>query len=166
MRTAAQFVDPTSIIFLKLALAMILGAIIGTERAILAKQAAGTLTFGLVALGSCLFIVTSNFVNSAYLGVANIQPLYLAAGVVTGIGFLGGGLIIFRGDTVHGITTAAGLWISTAVGLAVATGLYSIAIFTTLLTILVFTGMWYFEQRFKHWFIERNDSDDQPNRLS
>ena len=161
MRTAAQFVDPTSVIFLKLALAMILGAIIGTERAILAKQAAGTRTFGLVALGSCLFIVTSNFVNSAYLGVANIQPLYLAAGVVTGIGFLGGGLIIFRGDTVHGITTAAGLWIVAALGMAVGFGMYSVAIFATILSLIMLTGMWYVEARFKHWFEER-----KPDPLS
>ena len=154
MHTPAVFIDPTLVMFGKLLLAMLLGGIIGTERAILARQAAGTRTFGLVALGACLFIVITNYVDSAYLGVANIMPLQLAAGVVTGIGFIGAGLIIFRGDTVHGITTAAGLWIATAVGMAVGFGMYAVALFSTILTLLMFTGMWYVENRFKHWFVE------------
>ncbi len=138
--------------FAKLVLAILLGGIIGTERAILARQAAGTRTFGLVALAACLFIIITNYVDTAYLGVTNIAPLQLAAGVVTGIGFIGAGLIIFRGDTVHGITTAAGLWIVTAVGMAVGFGMYAVAVFATILTLLMFTGMWYVENRFKHWF--------------
>ncbi|KKW23613.1 MAG: hypothetical protein UY70_C0004G0008 [Candidatus Kaiserbacteria bacterium GW2011_GWB1_52_6] len=158
--------DPTLVMFGKIILALLLGVIIGTERSVVARQAAGMRTFGLVSMGAALFFLTANFVDQQYLGIVNFEPMFVVTGIVTGIGFIGGGLIIFKGDTVHGITTAAGLWVSTAVGLAVATGLYSIAIFTTLLTILVFTGMWYVEQRFKHWFIERNDSDDQPNRLS
>lgn len=144
--------DPTIVVFGKLLLAMLLGGIIGTERAVVARQAAGTRTFGLVALAACLFIAVSSYVDSAYIGVANIQPLQLAAGVVTGIGFIGAGLIIFRGDTVHGVTTAAGLWIVTALGMAVGFGMYAVAIFTTLLTLIMFTGMWFVEDRFKHWF--------------
>jgi len=144
--------DPTVIMFAKLTLALILGAIIGTERAVVARQPAGMRTFGLVALAACLFIVMSNYVDSAYLGIVNIQPLQLAAGVVTGIGFIGAGLIIFRGDTVHGVTTASGLWIVTALGMAVGFGLYAVAIFTTILALIMLTGMWYVENRFKHWF--------------
>lgn len=144
--------DPTMIEYGKLVLAMVLGAVIGTERAVLGRQAAGTRTFGLVALAACLFILISNYVDSAYLGVANILPLQLAAGVVTGIGFIGAGLIIFRGDTVHGVTTAAGLWIVTALGMAVGFGMYQVSIFSTVLALLMFTGMWYVENKFKHWF--------------
>ena len=144
--------DPTVVMFGKLVLAMLLGGIIGTERAILGRQAAGTRTFGLVALSACLFIVISNFVDSAYLGTVNIQPLQLAGGVVTGIGFIGAGLIIFRGDSLHGITTAAGLWIVTAIGMAVGFGMYAVGIFATVLSLIMFTGMWYVENRFKHWF--------------
>src|ERR1700683_4826654 len=118
------FVDTTTIMFVKLVLALILGGVIGTERAVLAKQPAGTRTFALVSLAACLFVLMSNYVDSAYLGVVNFQPLQLAAGVVTGIGFIGAGLIIFRADTVHGITTAAGLWIATALGMAVGFGMY------------------------------------------
>lgn len=146
------FVDPTMIMFAKLLLALVLGGVMGTERAVLARQPAGTRTFALVGLAACLFVIMSNYVDSAYLGVVNFQPLQLAAGVVTGIGFIGAGLIIFRDDTVHGITTAAGLWIVTAVGMAVGFGLYAVAIFATILALIVFTGMWYIENRFKHWF--------------
>ena len=152
MHTTAQFIDPTSIMFLKLVLAILLGGVIGTERAILARQPAGTRTFGLVALGACLFVVIGNYVNVAFLGVADVQPTYLAAGIITGIGFLGGGLIIFRGDSLHGVTTAAGLWITAAIGMAVGFGMYAVSIFATLLSLLMFTGMWYVENKFKHWF--------------
>ena len=154
MHTPALFIDPTVVMFAKLLLAMVLGGIIGTERAVIAKQAAGTRTFGLVALGACLFIVTGNFVDTAYLGVASLDPMRVAAGIIMGIGFLGGGIIVFRGDVVHGTTTAAGLWIAAGVGIAVGFGMYAVAIFTTILSLLMFTGMWYLENRFKHWFTD------------
>jgi putative Mg2+ transporter-C (MgtC) family protein len=149
-----QFADTTVIMFAKLVLAVVLGGIIGTERAVMARQAAGTRTFGLVALGACLFIITANYVNIALIGVSSFDATRVAAAVVTGIGFLGGGLIVLRGQTQHGITTAAGLWISAAVGIAIGFGLYGIAIFSTILVLLIFTGMWYLENRFKHWFTE------------
>lgn len=150
----APFFDPTIVIFLKLVVAIVLGGLIGTERAVMAKQSAGTRTFGLVSLGACLFIAISSFVDSAYVGLLNYDPLRVAAAIIMGIGFLAGGLIIFRSDGVHGATTAAGLWIATGVGMAVGFGMLAVAAFTTLLTLLMFTGMWYVEQRFKHWFTE------------
>ena|SRR3989344_537977 len=149
-----QFADTTIIMFAKLVLAVVLGGIIGTERAVMARQAAGTRTFGLVALGACLFVITANYVDLAHLGIVNFDPMRVAAAIITGIGFLGGGLIIFKGNSQHGITTAAGLWIAAAVGIAVGFGLYSIAVFSTILVLLIFTGMWYLENRFKHWFTE------------
>lgn len=152
MHGAQLFIDATSVMYLKLILAMLLGGVIGTERAVLARQPAGTRTFGLVSLGACLFIIVNNYVNSAYLGVIDFQPTYIAANIISGIGFIGAGLIIFRGNTVHGITTAAGLWIAAALGVAVGFGLYAVAIFTTLLTLVMVVGMWYVENRFKHWF--------------
>src|SRR3954471_220209 len=154
MHGVERFIDPTSVMFLKLFIAMLLGGIIGTERAILARQAAGTRTFGLVSLGACLFIIVNNYVNSAYLGVVDFQPMYVTAAIVTGIGFIGGGLIIFRGEALHGITTAAGLWIAAALGISVGFGLYAVAIYTAMLTLIMFIGMWYVEDKFKHWFIE------------
>ena len=165
MHTPALFMDSTLIEFLKLLLAMVLGGIIGTERAVLARQAAGTRTFGLVSLGACLFIVTSSYVDTAYLGIITFDPLRVGAAIIMGVGFLAGGLIIFRHDSIHGATTAAGLWIVTGVGMAVGFGMYAVAIFTTILTLLMFTGMWYVENRFKHWFVERGREHD-PNRAS
>ena len=163
MHTPALFIDPTFIMFAKLLLAIVLGGIIGTERAVLAKQSAGTRTFGLVALGACLFIVTGSYVDTAYLAAVSLDPMRTAAAIIMGIGFLGGGIIVFRGDAVHGTTTAAGLWIAAGVGIAVGFGLYAVAIFTTILSLLMFTGMWYLENRFKHWFVDHqyttNSSD-------
>ncbi len=152
MLDSTIFTDPTIVLFAKLLLAMILGGVIGTERAVLAKQSAGTRTFGLVSLGACLFIITGNYVDAAYLSVLNFDPMRAAAAIIMGIGFLGGGIIVFRGDAVHGTTTAAGLWIAAGVGIAVGFGMYAVAIFTTILSLLMFTGMWYLENRFKHWF--------------
>ena len=156
----AELMDPTLVMFGKLLLAMFLGAIIGTERAILAKQAAGTRTFGLVALGACLFVVTARSVDASYLGILNFDPMHIAAAIVTGIGFIGGGLIIFKNEALHGVTTAAGLWIAAAVGIAIGFALYAVAIFATLLALIMFTGMWYLESRFKHWF--EAHASDQP----
>lgn len=154
MKGAVLFADPTVILFAKLLLAMVLGGVLGTERAVLAKQSAGTRTFGLVALGACLFVITSSYVDIAYIGVLNFDPMRTAAAIIMGIGFLGGGIIVFRGDAVHGATTAAGLWVAAGVGIAVGFGLYAVAIYTTVLSLLMFTGMWYLENRFKHWFTE------------
>ena len=158
MQNAVQFIDPTAIIFAKLLLAMFLGGVIGTERAVLARQAAGTRTFGLVSLGACLFIVIANYVDTAYIGLLTFDPLRVAAAIIMGVGFLAGGLIIFKGDAVHGTTTAAGLWIVTGLGMAVGFGLYAVAVFTTVITLIMFTGMWYVENRFKHWFEGHMDS--------
>jgi putative Mg2+ transporter-C (MgtC) family protein len=147
--------EATSLQFIQLLVAMLLGGAIGTERAILAKQAAGTRTFGLVSMGACLFIIIGSAVHSSYLGVVNFEPLQIAGMIVTGVGFLGGGLIFLRQNGLHGVTTAAGLWLSAGVGMACGFGLFSIAVFATLLAFIMFTGMWYVEDKFKHWFEEQ-----------
>lgn len=154
MHGIEQFIDTNTIMFLKLFLAMLLGGLLGTERSVIARQPAGTRTFALVSLGTCLFILMSNYVDAAFIGIVNLDPMRLAAGVITGIGFIGGGLIIFRGDTVHGATTAAGLWVACAVGMAVGFGMYAVSIFATILALIAFTVMWYVEDRFKHWFVD------------
>lgn len=161
MRNALQFADPNYVMFGKLLLAMILGGIIGTERAILAKQNAGTRTFGLVSLGACLFVLTANFVDTAYLGLVDFNPTFVAAAVVSGIGFIGGGLIIFKNDALHGVTTAAGLWLAAGIGMAVGYGIFAVAVFATILTLTMLTGMWYIENRFKHWFQDHQDMQNE-----
>lgn len=147
-----QFADPMMIMFGKLTLAAILGVIIGTERAVMAKQAAGSRTFGLVALGSCLFVLTGISADSQFIGLVNFDPARVLSAVVQGIGFLGAGLIILRGDTLHGVTTAAGLWVAAGVGAVVAFGMYAIAFFVSFLALMIFLVMWYVENNLKQWF--------------
>jgi putative Mg2+ transporter-C (MgtC) family protein len=159
------FIDPNIVMFEKLLLAVVLGGIIGTERAILAKQYAGTRTFGLVALGAALFVIIGNYVNTAFLGVSDVQPTFMAAAIITGIGFLGGGLIVFKQDSLHGVTTAAGLWITAAIGMATGFGLYGLSIFAAVLVLILFTGMWYVENRFKHWFAEHLEHNSHMPKL-
>lgn len=166
MSGVEQFMDPTNVVFAKLFLAILLGGLIGTERSVIAGQPAGTRTFGLVSLGACLFTVISSYVDTSYIGIVNFDPMHIAVGIITGIGFIGGGLIIFRQDTVHGVTTAAGLWISAGLGMAVGFGMYSVAIFTALLTLFMFSGMWYLENRFKHWFTEYNVHNNSSSQNS
>jgi putative Mg2+ transporter-C (MgtC) family protein len=166
MPTPADFIDPSTVMLLKLALAMLLGSFIGTERAVVAHQSAGMRTFGLVALGACLFVIIANYVNTGFLGSTTIQPLQMAAAIVTGIGFLGGGLIIFRGDSLHGTTTAAGLWLTAALGMAVGFGMYAVAIYTTFLALMIRTGMWYIENKFKHWFAVHDSAGNSRDTQS
>ena len=116
---------------LRLVVAMILGALIGTERELRAKNA-GFRTHFLVALGSALFCIVSQFGFPEGLRDSS----RVAAQVVSGIGFLGAGTIILQRSKVRGLTTAAGLWVTAAIGLACGTGLYLIATITTLLALL------------------------------
>ena len=128
-------------VFLQLALAMILGVLLGTERSIAGKTA-GMRTYALVSLGSCLFVVVSVITSAKYLPFVDFDPLRIAAGIVTGIGFLGAGLIIMREQRLRGLTTAAGLWVAAGIGVAVGYQLYDVAIYTTFLTLIVFTLMY------------------------
>ncbi|MEX0652306.1 MAG: MgtC/SapB family protein [Candidatus Paceibacterota bacterium] len=150
------FFSSTIVIFGQLILAILLGTILGTERSVVANKRAGTRTYALVALGSCLFSVISIQVTSQYLGLVNFDPMRVTAGIITGIGFLGAGIIIFKDSTLQGLTTAAGLWVSAGIGVAVAFGLYAIAIFTTILTLLVFTVLWFVEHKLDKAFDEQS----------
>jgi len=145
------FSDPTLVIFGKLALAALIGMVIGTERAMSGKGA-GTRTFALVALGSCLFMVVGNQVNAQFLGVVNFDPMRVAAAIITGIGFLGAGLIIFDEHRLQGLTTAAGLWVVSGLGVAIGEGMYLVAIYSTALIVLVFTAVWMLENKLKARF--------------
>jgi len=161
-----MFADPNTVIFGKLLLATVLGMFIGTERAVVGKRA-GTRTFALVAMGAALFIIISTNVTAQYLGVVNFDPMRVTASIVAGIGFIGAGLIVFREKALRGLTTAAGLWVAAAVGVAVGYGMYAIAIFASVLTLIVFTLLWFFEYQMKKWFApsesynEREDMDDE-----
>ena len=109
-----------------------MGAAIGLEREYHAKEA-GLRTHLLVALGSCLFMILSVYGFDFMLGREHVSfdPSRIAAQVVTGIGFIGAGTIIFQKQVVRGLTTAAGLWVTAAIGLACGNGMYWVALITT-----------------------------------
>lgn len=138
----------TMTFFIQLIIAMVLGLLLGAERSIAGKTA-GMRTYALVSIGSCLFVTISIIITARYAGIMNFDPLRVTAGIITGIGFLGAGLIIVQEKQAQGLTTAAGLWMSAGIGAAVGYGLYAIAVFTTLITLLVFTLVWFAEQRLK-----------------
>ena len=118
-------------ITLRLAVAMLLGGVIGFEREYRAKDA-GFRTHFLVALGSALFCIVSQY----GFGFELKDSSRVAAQVVSGIGFLGAGTIIFQKNVVRGLTTAAGLWVTAAIGLACGTGMYLPAVVTTLMVLI------------------------------
>ena len=124
---------PTSIadVFLRLALAAGLGGAIGLEREFRQKPA-GLRTNMLIALGSALFSILS-----VELGTAAGTPDRVAAQVVSGIGFLGAGAILRSGENVHGLTTAATIWVNAAIGMAAGLGAYSVAAGGATLTLVV-----------------------------
>ena len=125
-------------ITLRLLVALLLGGLIGIERDLRSKDA-GIRTHFLVALGSALFCVVSQF----GFGVDLKDSSRVAAQVVSGIGFLGAGTIIFQKDknVVRGLTTAAGLWVSSAMGLACGTGLFVAAAVATRFVLVSFEGV-------------------------
>lgn len=138
--------------FGQLVLATLLGLVVGTERALVARQSAGMRTFALVSLGACIFTLAGIAAGGQYLGYVNFDPTRVMAAIVQGVGFIGAGLMFVRGESVHGITTAAGLWVSASLGVLVAIGLYPLAIFGAALTLLIFFGFWYVEHLFKSWY--------------
>ncbi len=126
----------TLAIFLKIIVSAFLGGLIGVEREI-HGCAAGLRTHILVCVGSTLFMMTSIFVAIEYGDPGSVDAARIAAGVVTGIGFLGAGAIIRYGSSVHGLTTAASIWAVAALGLAVGAGMYEAAIITTLVVLAI-----------------------------
>ena len=132
-------------LFFLLIVALLLGSALGLERS-LAHKTAGIRTFGLVSMGSCLFILITRVVIPT-VDTLNFDPLRMAAGVIVGIGFLCGGVIVLKDSTLTGLTTAAGLWVSAGIGMAVGYGLIELAIFATAATLLVFTVFWFIEHK-------------------
>ena len=122
---------------LRLLTATVLGAVIGFEREYHAKEA-GIRTHLLVALGACLFMILSVYGFDFMLDRDHVSfdPSRIASQVVTGIGFIGAGTIILQKQMVRGLTTAAGLWVTAAIGLACGNGMYIIAVVTTAVVLI------------------------------
>jgi putative Mg2+ transporter-C (MgtC) family protein len=139
------------VIMFRLVLAAVLSGVIGFEREFHGR-AAGFRTHILVCIGSTLIMLTSIHIFDIYSSVAPVDPARIAAGVITGIGFLGAGTIIHSRSSVRGLTTAASLWVVAGLGLAVGSGLYFGSVVTTLLaliTLFVFS-------RFEHVMIRKD----------
>lgn len=125
---------------LKLILSMLVGGIIGAEREFRDKSA-GFRTILLITVGSTLFTIFSLNIGS------EINPTRIAANIVTGVGFLGAGVIMREGHRIIGLTTAATIWLSAALGMGIGAGQYALVGFATLLTLVV---LWVFPS-FEKW---------------
>jgi putative Mg2+ transporter-C (MgtC) family protein len=137
---------PTDLqMIVRLLLTLVLSGLVGLERQV-HRRDAGLRTHILVALGSCLIMLTSLYVFDIYKEQVALDPVRIAAGVVTGIGFLGAGTIIHEPDGVKGLTTAASLWVVSGIGLAVGAGFNRVAIYTTILVLIVLHFLRYVEK--------------------
>lgn len=143
------FISGNVLIFLQLFIALILGAFVGIERT-LAGKTAGMRTFALVSVGSALFTIIGMTVSRSIIGVDILDPLRVVGAIVTGVGFIGAGLIIVDREGVHGLTTAAGMWVAAAIGASVGAGLYWVALFMALLMIFTFVPMWFLEEKVRN----------------
>ena len=119
----------------QIALSATIGLILGVEREYAGKPA-GMRTYSLVAMGATIFTIISKFGFSDVAGT-DFDPSRVAAQIVTGIGFLGAGVIIFRGVKVEGLTTAAGLWVAAAIGMAIGAAMYEVAIVSAVIAFVV-----------------------------
>ncbi|RJP28676.1 MAG: MgtC/SapB family protein [Candidatus Omnitrophota bacterium] len=133
-------------VMVRLFLSMLLGGLIGLERQA-HRRSAGLRTHIMVSLGSCLIMLTSIYVFDIYMTKANVDPGRIAAGVITGIGFLGAGAILREREGVKGLTTAASLWVVAAIGLATGCGFLVASLFTTALSLIVLLILRYLEQK-------------------
>lgn len=135
---------------IKLAVAMLLGMVIGIER-ILAHKTAGMRTYALVSMGAALFVIISQDTALIALGegFTDSNIFQIPAAIVSGIGFLGAGLMIWHDHTLTGVTTATSIWVCAGIGMAVGSGLFALGITATLLMLFVFTVLWFVEEYIK-----------------
>lgn len=123
-------------LLVRIIVASLLGALIGLERNVSNKEA-GIRTHAIVALGSALIMVISKY---GFVDIADYDASRIAAQVVSGIGFLGAGIIfVKKNDSVTGLTTAAGIWATSGIGMAIGSGLYFIGFFSTILIMFIHT---------------------------
>lgn len=149
-------------VLVRILVAAALGGIVGIERE-LKDQPAGFRTHMLVSIGACLFTLISAYgfatfgAESSTLAV-RADVTRVASQIVVGIGFLGGGAILRHGGTIRGLTTAASLWVTAAVGLAVGVGFYFGATITAVLSVIGLAGLKPVEKR----FIRGMRQEDEP----
>jgi len=128
---------------LRIAVAVILGALIGVERE-LTGQVAGLRTHITITLGAAVFAIASAYSFSEFIAPTNdtnyrVDVTRIASNIVTGVGFLGGGAILKHGASVRGLTTAASIWVAAAVGLAAGLGSFYVAVLSTVVLVILLT---------------------------
>ena len=149
---------------LRIFIAALLGGMVGLEREYRAKEA-GFRTHFLVGLGSALFMILSahGFDDITLTEATRHDVSRIAAQVVSGIGFIGAGCIIFQKHVVRGLTTAAGLWVASAIGMAAGAGMYAVAAASTVMVLVCLELMNFLHHHvFKHRAREY-DTDDEEN---
>jgi putative Mg2+ transporter-C (MgtC) family protein len=134
----------------RLAVAAVLGACMGLERSLAGKHA-GMRTYALVSLGSCLFTVAGLVASYQLAAFTGINPLHIAGSIVIGIGFIGSGLAL-RAEHSAEITTASGIWLVAAVGMAAGFGYYFVAFASSVLGLLIFSVFSKIEDRLRRRF--------------
>jgi putative Mg2+ transporter-C (MgtC) family protein len=137
----------------RLLLAAVLGGAIGAERE-LNDQPAGLRTHMLLTIGACLFTLISAYGFGGGLGT---DPSRIAAQIVTGIGFLGGGAIVRHGLTVKGVTTAASIWATASVGVAIGAGSYVLGIGGAVLVVATLFGLRRADEVLQRWGVSREE---------
>jgi len=136
-------------VLIRLIVAAALGSLIGFERERL-LWAAGIRTHMLVCVGACLIMIVSAYGFSSVLGDhVVLDPSRVAAQVVSGIGFLGAGSILARGEIVKGLTTAASIWTVAAIGLAIGGGLYFAGVTSTIVILIILAGVKPLEEAYR-----------------
>ncbi|MBX6341469.1 MAG: MgtC/SapB family protein [Thermomicrobiaceae bacterium] len=133
----------------RVGVAVVLGAALGLEREMTAKPA-GLRTYILVAEGAALFMVASILITQSFAeaaGAVRADPTRIASTIVTGVGFLGGGIIFRTGARVIGLTTAAGVWVAAAIGMLAGAGFYIVSVVGTVLGLLTLLVLRVVERR-------------------
>lgn len=144
-------------IYVQLFLAMALGMLLGVERFV-AHKSAGMRTYTLISMGSALFVIIATQV-SANLG-PGLSVFYIAAAVVSAAGFLGMGAVFRNDQGVTGVTTASGLWVSAAIGMACGFGYFNLAVLATGLVLFTFIVLWFIEKQIRK--IPIKEKEQQP----
>jgi putative Mg2+ transporter-C (MgtC) family protein len=164
---ASAYALPNDVICLRILLSAVLGAIVGLEREFTQKSA-GLRTHMLVCIGATIFTILSmsdftqmvlppvNLPEGVHINISR-DPSRIAAQIVTGIGFIGGGAVLKDGASIRGLTTAASLWMMAAVGMLAGAGMVSVAVFSTMLAFLTLFMMGKLERKVFHKNLKEQD---------
>jgi putative Mg2+ transporter-C (MgtC) family protein len=151
-------------IITRVAIAVGLGALLGLERT-LAGKTAGMRTYSMVSLGSAIFVIVSQIVLSPFQNnIALANPLLMASAIITGIGFVGAGLVIFQGNKIVGLTSAAGLWVAAGIGISSGYGLFELSLVAAIAALVIFTVLWFIENTLRKLSYGKGDNEEDKNQ--